>query len=79
MHVCHHPRCSKPVPPKMLACKPHWFQLPRRLRDGIWAAYRPGQEIDKQTSIEYDEAFDACQKWWRAKIGSDTEELEDAK
>ena len=24
----------------MLMCKPHWMQLPKRLRDGIWATFR---------------------------------------
>jgi hypothetical protein len=31
--------------------------LPKRLRDRIWATYRPGQERDKRPSPEYMEAF----------------------
>jgi hypothetical protein len=52
-HTCHWPGCTKPVPPAMWGCKPHWFQLPKRLRDAIWAAYVPGQEITKTPSPEY--------------------------
>jgi hypothetical protein len=33
--------------------------LPKRLRDRIWATYRPGQERDKRPSSEYMEAFAA--------------------
>jgi hypothetical protein len=52
-HVCHAPGCRTPVPPKMFACRSHWYALPKRLRDAIWAAYRPGQEITKDPSLEY--------------------------
>jgi hypothetical protein len=34
-------------------CKPHWSTLPKSMRDAVWGAYRPGQEVDKQPSIEY--------------------------
>jgi len=63
-HECHHPTCSLEVPPRLLACRPHWFSLPKRLRDAIWAAYRPGQETDKQPSTAYLDAYQACQQWW---------------
>jgi hypothetical protein len=69
-HRCHHPTCDVPVPPRLLACRRHWFQLPKRLRDRIWATYRPGQEIDKRSSDEYSEAFDACIAFWRAREGA---------
>lgn len=65
IHVCHHPQCSIPVPPKMLACRAHWFQLPKPIRDRIWATYRPGQEVDKRFSDAYSDAFDAAQAFWR--------------
>lgn len=63
-HQCHHPTCALEVPPKLLACKAHWYQLPKELRDRIWATYRSGQERTKDPSAEYLEAFGACQKWW---------------
>jgi hypothetical protein len=37
----------------MFACKPHWFSLPKDVRDAVWAEYRPGQENDKQPSVRY--------------------------
>ena len=46
-HYCHARRltgCAAEVPPKMFMCKRHWFMLPKRMRDAIWAAYQPGQE-----------------------------------
>lgn len=52
-HHCHWPGCDKPVPPAMWGCKFHWFKLPMRLRNRIWATYRPGQEISKAPSAEY--------------------------
>jgi hypothetical protein len=63
-HTCHHPHCDRPVPPKMLACRPHWFALPKPLRDNIWATYRPGQEQTKDPSVAYLEAFMDCQAFW---------------
>jgi hypothetical protein len=48
----------------MLACRAHWYALPRRIRDRIWRAYRDGQEIDKQPSDEYSDAFDEAQAFW---------------
>jgi hypothetical protein len=37
----------------MFMCRAHWFALPRPMRDAIWAAYVPGQEIRKDPSAEY--------------------------
>ncbi|MGI9507139.1 MAG: hypothetical protein ACR2RE_29205 [Geminicoccaceae bacterium] len=52
-HTCHAIGCEKAVPPKMFMCKYHWFMLPKSLRNEIWKAYRPGQEIDKTPSEDY--------------------------
>ena len=52
-HLCHAEGCKTPVPLRMFMCKPHWFALPKSYRDAIWAHYRPGQEIDKDPSLEY--------------------------
>lgn len=59
-HTCHARGCEKPCPPKHLMCRPHWFMVPKPLRDAVWAAYRPGQERDKQPSAEWHEAADAA-------------------
>ena len=66
-HTCHHPRCDKSVPPKMLACRQHWYQLPQVLRNEVWRAYRPGQEIDKHPSQEYMDVIAQVQAYWRDK------------
>jgi hypothetical protein len=52
-HTCHWPGCQRHVPPKRWGCAPHWFALPKDLRDRIWEAYVPGQEITKTPSAAY--------------------------
>lgn len=47
----------------MWGCKPHWFALPKHIRDDIWATYRPGQEVTKTPSAEYISAAKAAQEW----------------
>lgn len=69
-HTCHWPGCPKEVPPSMWGCKTHWFTLPKRLRDRIWATYRPGQEIDKRPSETYLDAAEAVQNWIREQYPS---------
>ena len=62
-HTCHWPGCAKQVPPAMWGCRAHWFRLPQRIRDGIWRAYRPGQENDLNVSEAYIEWARAAQEW----------------
>lgn len=64
-HHCHWPGCTAQVPPAMWGCKPHWFRLPKALRDRIWATYAPGQEIDTTPSREYLQVADDVQRWIR--------------
>ena len=52
-HHCHARDCNTSVPPKLFMCRKHWYMVPKRLRDRIWATYRPGQEVDKEPSREY--------------------------
>lgn len=52
-HKCHWPGCEVAVLPAVWGCKPHWFALPKRLRDRIWEAYRRWQEVTKSPSPEY--------------------------
>lgn len=63
VHTCHWSNCKTPVPPSMWGCKPHWFKLPKRLRDKIWAAYVPGQEISKDPSDKYLKVAEEVQDW----------------
>ncbi len=62
-HHCHWPGCDKAVPPAMWGCKPHWFKLPRALRNKIWASYQPGQEIDGTPSRKYVEVALEVRAW----------------
>lgn len=64
-HHCHWPGCETQVPPAMWGCRPHWFALPKVLRDKIWAAYRPGQEISMTPSREYVAVANEVQDWIR--------------
>lgn len=41
-HACPKPGCPAVVPVHMLACRPHWYAIPRPLRDAIWRAWRSG-------------------------------------
>lgn len=66
-HECHWPGCPRQVPPAMWGCREHWFALPKRLRDAIWRAYRPGQEADRRPSVAYLEAAREVQTWIAAK------------
>ena len=62
-HTCHWPGCDKQVPPAMWGCSLHWFKIPKELRDKIWLAYRPGQEIDMKPSKAYLEIASAVERW----------------
>lgn len=81
-HTCHWPGCNKVVPPAMWGCKPHWFQLPKALRDAIWKTYVPGQEVTKTPSQRYQLAARLVQGWIAGKVimradGSGFDVLED--
>lgn len=62
-HVCHWPTCTTGVPAKLWGCKEHWFKLPKRLRDRIWATYVPGQEATKTPSDNYMKVALEVQDW----------------
>lgn len=47
----------------MWGCKPHWFKLPKILRNQIWATYEIGQEVDGTPSDDYMKAALAVQHW----------------
>ena len=66
IHTCHHPLCDVKVSPSMLACRKHWYQLPKHLRDDVWRTYVAGQEITKSPSKEYMEVIARVQKYWRS-------------
>ena len=41
-HRCPGPDCDKQVPPDMLACPRHWYQVPRPLRSAVYRAWDDG-------------------------------------
>lgn len=65
-HHCHWPGCTRQVPPAVWGCKPHWYALPRELRDWIWRTYKPGQEVRGTPSTSYLAAARAAQDWIKA-------------
>lgn len=66
-HHCHATGCTVEVPPSMFMCRQHWFALPKRMRDRIWAAYRQGQCDDWDISHEYAEAAREAVRYIAAK------------
>ena len=62
-HTCHWPGCNIHVPPARWGCRPHWFALPKHIRDAIWDAYVPGQEETQRPSTAYVKAAEAAQAW----------------
>jgi hypothetical protein len=59
-HTCHATGCRVPVPPRMFMCRKHWYSLPKSMRDAVWAAYVPGQEIRKDPTPGYLAVADAA-------------------
>lgn len=62
-HTCHWPGCKEQCPPAMWGCKKHWFKLPAKLRNKIWAAYVVGQEKLATPTRWYIEIAREAQKW----------------
>ncbi|MBO0820990.1 MAG: hypothetical protein J2P26_09095 [Nocardiopsaceae bacterium] len=42
---CRIPGCPAPVSTRRLMCRPHWYQVPKHLRDQVWATWRSGAGI----------------------------------
>lgn len=38
-HDCPAPGCDKRVPFHILACKTHWYMIPKPVRDKLWREY----------------------------------------
>jgi hypothetical protein len=41
-HRCPVTRCPVRVAPDRLMCRPHWYQVPKPMRDAVWATWRSG-------------------------------------
>lgn len=53
--------CRKPVQDGMLACRIHWFMLPKPIRNAIWSTYRNGPSLDYAAAVSRADVF------WKAK------------
>lgn len=63
-HKCPAPGCTSVVQHYMLACRKHWFSLPRPLRDDVWRAYNNGAGMG---SPEHNEAVRAAVEWFKGE------------
>ena len=60
-HTCPVPRCRKTIAIRLAMCRAHWFRVPARLRQQLWAAVLPGQLDDTAPpSGVYLEALSQC-------------------
>lgn len=59
-HHCHARGCKVSVPPEMLMCRPHWYKVPKKIRDAVWEHYREGQCDDMEFTEEWNRAADAA-------------------
>jgi hypothetical protein len=66
-HTCHWPGCATRVPAAMWGCRPHWYRLPLGLRNQVWAAFVPGQEVTKTPSRRYVAVARKVQAWIEAQ------------
>lgn len=65
-HHCHWPGCKIAVKPALWGCAPHWYKLPKVLRDLIWKTFQPGQEETKLPSMAYIVAAKKVRQWINA-------------
>lgn len=72
-HHCHWPGCDRQIPPALWGCKEHWNMLPKYLRDEIWEAYAPGQEVKGTPSKEYIKVARKVQQWIKEKYNVESE------
>ena len=68
-HHCHAIGCVVRIRSTFLMCAFHWFKVPRRLRDAVWAAYRPGQEVTLDPSPEWVKAAEEARQWVAEREG----------
>lgn len=41
-HLCPANGCRQPVSPDRLMCRPHWYTVPKPLRDAVWTTWQSG-------------------------------------
>lgn len=64
-HDCHWPGgCDVETAAAQFCCYKHWRMIPRYLQQKVWAAYRIGQEVDKNPTREYMAVMREIKQWW---------------
>lgn len=59
-HTCHARGCKRAVPPELLMCRAHWFQVPHAIQRAVYDTYREGQCDDKRPSAAWHESASAA-------------------
>lgn len=52
-HHCHAVGCTVVVPPRLLMCLRHWWQVPLHLRLEVWRNYRPRRGDNERPSAAW--------------------------
>jgi len=58
MNTCPKPGCKNNIPRTMYACKPHWFELPQKIRNKIWKGYKESFTLWSHADKEAKEYWD---------------------
>lgn len=58
-HKCPHRQCTLQVSAARLACRPHWYMLPKDLREAVWNAYNSGDRLGHRQAVS------AALTWYR--------------
>lgn len=51
-HLCPAAGCRRQVSPDRLMCRPHWYRVPKPLRDAVWATWRSGAGVGTSAHAE---------------------------
>lgn len=70
---CSWPGCPLSVSPALFMCARHWYTLPTYIRDMIWEAYVPRQEVTKTPSSQYVDAARTAMDWIRKNFPDPSE------
>lgn len=52
IHRCPGPDCGRIVAWYAVACRRHWYQVPKPLRDRVWAAWGDGEGANTDEHID---------------------------
>lgn len=44
-HPCRIPQCGTQIPLDYLMCRPHWWAVPRPIRQAVWDTWRGGAGV----------------------------------